>query len=647
MLKYTFRISSPLLFFIAAAALFISSSQALAASLADDDAHRLIGLIGYVGADYAGAVEDGEIIDQFEYDEQIAFLNDAQELGALAGGLAAEVKEPLDKLFRLVEEKADADLVREAAQQTNRAAIDYYQIVLAPRSAPDLARGGALFAENCASCHGDTGRADTPMADTLDPEPTDFTDPEVLEVLSPYRAHNTTTFGLSGTAMVGYPQLSDEERWDLAFYIMALGHGGPAEEARSRTPDGFQADMITLASLSDGELLESLLNAGASAEEAAASIHALRANPPVDELPKRSSKMEVAQRHVQAAQRAWENGEPTQARKELISGYLDGFEHVETRLGSIDMKLMRSVEQKFMDLRSSIQKDQADQVAQDFQELDQLLKASAAALSTASADAWSTALASGIIMLREGLEIILLLALLLGITRRLGLEEARKYIHLGWTLAMVAGAATWVAAQKLITISGLGRELIEGAVGILAALVLFSVSYWFMSKLHGEKWTFFIKTQLEERIKSGNLWAIAGLSFLAVYRELLEVILFFQAIILESTTGTAPIISGVAVAAVLLAAVAFLILKVGARLPLKPMFAISGAMLYALAIMMMGSGLQALIEADILPLIRVPGVHLPWLGIYPQLIPLLAQALMLALAGIWAASSWRARSNAR
>lgn len=636
-LSHQRRLSRLIIAMLAASIISFLPATAMGASGAEGDAHRLVGLISYVGADYAGAVRDGEVINQFEYEEQLTFLTDARELVGHTGETSAKVSEALRRLEVLVRQKAASTEVQDAARHANRAVIEHYDITLSPKTRPDLKRGALLYEQKCVSCHGETGNGDTPISRALSPNASDFTDPEVLRVLSPYRAFNATTFGVNGTAMVGFTELNERQRWDLAFYVLALGHGGTtvANVPKIELPDGFDLSLDTLATTSDAELTEKLVAAGVTPSMTATLIAQLRTAPPFVDVSQQHGSFEVAQGHVMVARKAWKSGDTTLARKELLSGYLEGFEQVETRLGSVDSNLVRQVEGKFMDLRSGLKSNDDARVARDFDELDQLLLQSAQTLDSASMDGWATAVASGVIILREGLEVILLLALLLGIIRRLGLIEAKKYVHLGWIFAVGAGVGTWIVAQKLITISGIGRELIEGVVGILAALVLFSVSYWFMSKIHGEKWTRFIKVKLEERVKSGNLWAIAGLSFLAVYRELLEVILFFQAIALESNTGATPILGGILVACVALAAVAYLIFKVGARLPLKPFFAISGAALYGLAMMMMGSGLQALIEAGILPGMPAPGLELRWLGIYPQVITLAAQGFMALLALIW------------
>lgn len=622
-----------------ASSMLLLPRAASAAGGSGADGHRLIGLLDYVAADYGGAVQDGQVVDQFEYEEQLSLLEDAHELVARDRDVPQQVSGAIDNLEQLVRRKAGVDEVQKAAGRARRATIDYFDIVLYPKSPPNLERGEQLYEQQCASCHGRDGTATTAAAQAMTPKPANFTDPQIRKALSPYRVFNTETFGVEGTSMRSFDGLSARERWDLAFYVMSLAHGGASSASPSKLPEGCEVSTKILASTSDADLARKLEQAGAKPSEVDSLVARLRVEPPAARLPKTSASLETTRQHVRAAREAWSKGNADLARKELLSAYLDGFEQLEGRLGAVDSELVTQVENQFMELRSALRKGKSARVESGFARLDGLLDRCAEALGADTSDAWTSAVASAVIILREGVEIILLLALLLGMIRRLGFAEARKYIHIGWIGAVVAGVGTWVAAQKLITISGAGREVLEGLVGVIAAVVLFSVSYWFMSKIHGEKWAKFIKEKIEQRITSGNLWAIAGLSFLAVYRELFEVILYFQALFLESGSDAGPILSGALVAGVLLAGIAYLILKAGTKLPLKPFFAISGAALYGLAIVLIGKGLHALIEGGILPVVRVPFFELSWLGVFPQAITLAAQGVLVVLAVIWAVNA--------
>src|SRR6266446_3580262 len=189
------------------------------------DAQRLVALVDYVGGDYAGAVQDGRVLDDSEYQEQLKFAADAR---ALAKGLQADAPllESLAEVEQLVRTKADPARVRKACRVARETAVARFGLETMPFERPNLVRAQALYAEPCATCHGATGNADTERARTLYPRPARFKDPRRLGELSPYRIYNTLTFGVPGTPMASFETLSPEQRWNLAFFVFRLGHEG-------------------------------------------------------------------------------------------------------------------------------------------------------------------------------------------------------------------------------------------------------------------------------------------------------------------------------------------------------------------------------------------------------------------------------------
>jgi hypothetical protein len=141
--------------------------------------------------------------------------------------------------------------------------------------------------------------------------------------------------------------------------------------------------------------------------------------------------------------------------------------------------------------------------------------------------------AAFVIYFREGVEAALLVGALLAGVRRLGRANAVRFIHAGWIAALPAGVATWWLTARVIAISSDARELVEAAVALLAAAVLFSVSFWMISKVESRHWMAYLKRRLEG-LSGRNVLLLSGLSFLAVYREAAETVLFTQALILES-----------------------------------------------------------------------------------------------------------------
>ncbi|QDG53686.1 c-type cytochrome [Persicimonas caeni] len=621
--------------FLAALILVCSVLFAATASAQTDDGHRLVGLLDYIGADYAAAVKDGEVINDFEFREMQELADDAQTFAKGSKQAPEELSKTLVELDALIERKASRAEVAQTALHARKLVVDSFEVALAPTQAPELTSGRELYEANCVQCHGADGRAQVPGVDQMEPTPTNFTDAGTRAVLSPYRVFNTTSFGIEGTPMRAFSELSASERWDIAFYVMSLAHGHQTEGSAAELPESFDASLATLASLSDRDLRGRLIEAGVAKEQVDAAVSYLRVEAPKAVEEGKADALAVAFSHIDRAESAFEGGDYKLARKEVLSAYLDGFEPVESRLSAIDGDLVAQTEAHFMTLRDALENEKAERAEAQFAALRASLDQAEAALGQGGGQAWTAAVASAVIILREGLEVVLLIGLLLGLLRRFGAPESRKFVHAGWAAALLAGGATWWVANELIAISGAGRELIEGIVGLLAAAVLFSVSYWFMSNLHGQKWLEFIKEKIAQKASGGQMFALFGLAFLAVYREAFETILFYQALLIEAEGSEGAVIAGMVGGGAVLAVVAVLILKAGKKLPIKPFFAVSGALLYALCIVLVGSGLHAFVEAGYLPVFSLPLPTVSWLGFYPEVITVTAQTLLIVAGVVW------------
>src|SRR5258706_4591001 len=188
--------------------------------------------------------------------------------------------------------------------------------------------------------------------------------------------------------------------------------------------------------------------------------------------------------------------------------------------------------------------------------------------------------------------------------------------------------------------------MIEGGTMLLAAAVLFYVSYWLLSKIEAAKWTSFVRGKMESALSSGSGLALSDVAFLAVYREGFETILFYKALFGSAgSEGTVSILVGLAAGAVGLVAVYLLINQLGLRVAMKPFFAVTGAMLYYMAFVFAGKGIAELQGAGIMPLTVIDGApRIPVFGIYPTVESLIVQGLLLALAIV--AAVWGLRPKA-
>ncbi|MRG96040.1 FTR1 family protein [Polyangium spumosum] len=594
------------------------------------EAQRLVHVLGYVGADYGGAVEKGAITNQAEYDEQLSLLDDGAKIAGRiqpalpAGAPRVDLPALVGKVRKLVDEKAPASEVSAATLEAKTAILGSFRLAEAPTTAPNAERGRSLFLQHCTECHGAEGRGDTPKAATLNPRPANFWDPDIADGMTPFRVMNTVRFGVQGTAMVPFSQLSDADRWDLAFYVVSLRH---VAEPADGSPTYALAELATRA---DASLREELEAAGVAKERVPAVLADLRKRAPYEDRAA-SSPLALARAKLDRARVALQRGDREGAKGQIIDSYLEGVEPVEAQLKSIDAAIVARLEERYMDMRAALDRGEgpADVGASIGQTLAELTAAESKLKEGAKRTGFlSTAISSGGIVVREGVEAALLIAALLGLAAQAGHSDKKRYVHLGWFVAIVLGVLTFLLSQKLITISGANRELIEGITALLATAVLFYVSYSLLAKREVQRWMRFLKEHISPRKAALSLF---GVSLLAAYREAFETVLFYQALLASDASPFAAVV-GAGVGAVLLVILVVAYTRAGRFAPPQVFFRISSYMLYGLAVVFVGQGLSALQMAGVVPAHRVGLPSVPVLGFYPTLETITAQLVLIALA---------------
>ncbi len=586
------------------------------------DAQRLALLLDYVGGDYGRAVQQGAVVSQMEYEEQVRFVNDANAIAATLLGPEAAPQDPLaTKLYAvtaLVQEKADAEAVGSACHAARDEVVSRFGLRTMPTSRPQLARAEALYAQNCAVCHGPDGRARTERARALDPPPASFRDPARLELLSPFRVYNALTFGVPGTGMASFDSFSPAERWDLAFYVFRLGH----DAEPSLGPVGLT--LADLAARSDQEILEGLRAEYHPSPEAAL-VHARRVTPFTP--PPAAASAEKTRELVHAAVSAHAAGRRDDADRLAIDAYLQGFEPLEPQLRTRDAAATLAIETAFRDLRAALSLGDEAEVRSRAEILDEHLFR----IVEASRAPAVPFVAAALIFFREGIEAALLVGALLAGLRRLGRSDAGRYVHLGWVAALPAGILTWFVFERVLALGMARRELLEAVVAMLAAAVLFSVSFWMVSRAESRHWMAYLKRNLETSLSRRNLGLVASLAFLAVYREAAETVLFTQALLFDAGGEHGQVWLGALAGTAAAAGASWLLNRSVLRLPLGPFFAISGALLCMLAISFAGSGIYGLVQSGFLTPRPIAFPEVRWMGIYPDLTGLLVQFVIVAV----------------
>lgn len=279
--------------------------------------------------------------------------------------------------------------------------------------------------------------------------------------------------------------------------------------------------------------------------------------------------------------------------------------------------------------------------------------AKAAGLGGGQSSGGATFWASFLIIFREGFEALLIIAALAAYLRKVEAAEKVKDLYLGAGIALVASLGLWGLARTVIDISGAQGELLEGFTMLLAAAVLFYLSYWLVSKVQHAQWDAFIRKQMAGAVQKGRRSAMLAVSFLVVFREGFETVLFYEALLqsADGASGVATIWAGVGTGAVVLVAMWIAIRRFGMRLPFGPFFAVTGGLLYWMAFKFAGYGMRELQAGGLIG--ETPVAWFPdnsflqgWLGMYPFLETLLPQLLLFLAVVVGLIITFRPRHDA-
>ncbi|KPW27152.1 Cytochrome c, s I:Iron permease FTR1 [Pseudomonas amygdali] len=589
-------------------------------ALADpvEGAAQALHLLDYLGADYPATVADGKVVDTVKYQQQVDSLTALQGLVVALPQRAERdaLEQAVNQLKSAVASRQDAAQVTRQARQLSAKLALAYEVSQAPAITPDPARGAPLYAQHCSVCHGDSGAGDGPAGIGLEPPPSNLRDTARLDRLSLYDLYNATGLGIAGTDMPAFAdQLDDRQRWDIATYIASFSAQPVAQPAKT-------FNLADLARQTPAEIQ------AAEGPDATATFRAQRAQPPqVQRGP--AQLLDYTSVTLDKSLAAYKSGDREQAYDLSVAAYLEGFELVESSLDNVDANVRKDTEKSLMAYRQSLQDSlPLAQVAQKLEAAKGKLKESAGLLGSDGLSLSLSYVSGLLILLREGLEAILVLAAILAFLRNTGQQSAVRSVNIGWGLALLAGLGTWALAAYVIDVSGAQRELLEGATALFASVMVLWLGVWMHDRRHAAAWQDYVKSSL---VGGGGRFGFAVLAFFSVYRELFEVILFYETLWLQAgPAGHDAVLAGGATALVLLVGLAWVILRGSAKLPLSLFFGINAALLCALSVVFAGHGVKALQEAGIFGTRPVPFFEFDWLGIHADLYSLSAQAIALA-----------------
>lgn len=211
----------------------------------------------------------------------------------------------------------------------------------------------------------------------------------------------------------------------------------------------------------------------------------------------------------------------------------------------------------------------------------------------------STAIQSGGILLREGLEALLIIAALAAILNRAGAKHAIPVLYTGAAMGVLASLAAAVAFELFL--NGAHDDRLEAAVMVVAAALMLYMSGWLFLRQDPRAWTAELKSRADQALSDGTRWSLGLIAFLAVFREGGETVLFVHALAAQSGGWTSGLVLGLCAAAAVLAGLFVAMQWLAVRLPLRPVFIATSALLFCMGLRFIGGAVQELQEQAILP----------------------------------------------
>jgi high-affinity iron transporter len=541
-----------------------------------------------------------------------------------------------------------------------------------------LNEGREIYGRSCAGCHGAAGEGGGPFAAHLS-----RTVPRIDEPSRLTRRTDADLFAAIAAGVHSAPAsdstrlLAEDDLWAAVAFTRFLSVGTATEPAPVEPPWNSERRFAGLVRLLADEVRSddpaarttipvlhrqvealgaSVLNALAEDDPTGAVLlrerldglsEALRRDAPAaevaaralslaDSVADRAAEPEIGEealgevrRLLAAALAAYRSGDARAVY--MVSDAYFQFEPLEKRLALTAPDVTRRVESRFLDLRGLLGRPgNADAAAAVMDALEADLDAAKAAL-VPRPTPYAVAVQSATIILREGFEVVLILGALIAYVVKSGNPHMKPPILWGAAAGLATSLFAAYLLGSLLQATGAAVEALEGVTMLLASAVLFSVSYWLISKAEAEKWQRYIQGKVKVALARGSAWALAGAAFLAVFREGVETVLFYQALFASAPGDSGVVLAGFAGGSVVLVVVCVLFIRFGMRIPIRPFFLGTSILLYYLAFVFAGRGIAELQEAGWIrttPLAAVPRIDL--LGIHPTLEGALVQGVLLA-----------------
>ena len=637
---------------------------------------RVANIVSVAVEEYGKGIDaQGRLISLDEYQEALGFFRDARAAAArLPSDHAVPATAMLDSIITATSEKRPPVVLAQLAHRFSALLGRDAELTL-PTHSLDVAEGEKLFKTSCASCHGTLGMGDGPAGVNLSPRPPAVGSATEMRASSPAMMFRKISVGVTGTAMPSFgSQLTADQRWNIVAYLGALQH--PSQQVAEGEGLYVQGCISChgVTGLGDGTVARTLTRlppeVGSFAWQAERSDSELVAEvrfgklgtpmPPAQLTPAQLQSVVAYVRSLPGRQRSFDvgpiaagndsaaiagrrsitlldqsltaarNAQMADAADRAFDAYL-AFEPIEGTARARDPGVVSSMERLYTEFKTAVRMNDL-RGAERARDAIEAGMPRVVELTRPAGSGWEAFIQSFLIILREGFEAILVIGAVVAFLLKTGHRERLKSIWTGIASALVASALTAVVLRTVLKAIPASQEIIEGLTLLVAVGVLFSVSYWLISRVEAAKWQQFIREKVNTALAHGGGRALAIVAFLAVYREGAETALFYQALFNEGTNVALPISLGIATGFGALAVIFTLFYRYGVRIPLRPFFSVTSVLLYYMAFVFMGTGIRELQEGNAIPITPIRGFPtVEALGLYPTWQTMLGQMVLLAL----------------
>jgi len=639
---------------------------------------RVANIVSVAVEEYKKGIDaKGRLISADEYQEAVGFLADAREAaGRLPGDKPATARTVLDSIIAAVTAKKPPEVL-DSLNSRFAAALGSGAALALPARPLDIAEGARIYASTCASCHGERGLGDGPAGAKLNPPPPAIGKSEVMDAVSPATMFRKISVGVTGTAMPAFsPQLTDDQRWNVVAYLATLRHtatqvaegeglyvqgcvschgmGGAGDGSVARALSKLPPDLATVAwqaERSDSQIAMAVSAGMAgtpmppSSQLTPAQVKSvvayLRSLPTQTKTVASTAFRDSAGNAPATAARqsillleqsltAIRGGRTTDASDRAFDAYL-AFEPIESRARARDPGVVASMEKLFTDFKGAVRANDLRTAERSLDAIESNMP-KVVELTRPTGSASEAFIQSLLIILREGFEAILVIGAVVAFLLKTGHRERLKSIWMGVGFGLAASGLTAIILRTVLLAIPASQDIIEGVTMLVAVAVLFSVSYWLISRVEAAKWQQFIREKVTNALEHGGGRALAFVAFLAVYREGAETALFYQALFNEGSHVILPITLGILVGFAALGIIFTLFYRYGVKIPLRPFFSVTSVLLYYMAFVFTGTAIRELQEGNAMSITLIRGMPtVPAIGLYPTWETVLAQLLLLAL----------------